>query len=80
MSAAMGRKNKTAARAKVLPRKTSDKNGAKKLFGDFLFEIGCEEIPAGMIAKAAQELQALLAKYLSEGGLVAESSSKNSIE
>jgi glycyl-tRNA synthetase beta chain len=76
----MGRKKKTAARAKVLPRKTGDKNGAKKLFGDFLFEIGCEEIPAGMIAKAAQELQALLAKHLSESGLVAESSSKNLIE
>ncbi len=43
---------------------------------DFLLEIGCEEIPAGMIARAAQELQATLEKYLSaenllEGGSVA---------
>jgi glycyl-tRNA synthetase beta chain len=80
VSPAMGVKKKTVARAKVPPRTTGDKNGAKNLFGDFLFEIGCEEIPAGMIAKAAQELQALLAKHLSESGLVAESSSKNSIE
>lgn len=32
--------------------------------GDLLFEIGCEEIPAGMIAKAASELQVILEKYL----------------
>src|SRR5574337_238457 len=31
---------------------------------DFLFEIGCEEIPAGMIARAASELQVILEKYL----------------
>ena len=30
---------------------------------DFLFEIGCEEIPAGMILKASRELKALLQKY-----------------
>jgi len=30
---------------------------------DLLFEIGCEEIPAGMIARAASELQVILEKY-----------------
>jgi glycyl-tRNA synthetase beta chain len=32
---------------------------------DFLFEIGCEEIPAGMLPGAMKELQAILEKYLS---------------
>jgi len=31
---------------------------------DFLFEIGCEEIPAGMLPGAAQELKVILDKYL----------------
>jgi glycyl-tRNA synthetase beta chain len=31
---------------------------------DFLFEIGCEEIPAGMLPGAARELQVILEKYL----------------
>src|ERR1700680_344080 len=35
-----------------------------KGFGDFLFEIGCEEIPAGVIARAAAELKQILEKYL----------------
>ena len=30
-----------------------------------LFEIGCEEIPAGMLPGAAQQLKVLLEKYLS---------------
>ena len=33
-------------------------------FGEFFLEIGCEEIPAGMIANAANELQVILKKYL----------------
>jgi glycyl-tRNA synthetase beta chain len=32
---------------------------------DFLFEIGCEEIPAGMLPGAAKELKVILEKYLS---------------
>ena len=32
---------------------------------DFLFEIGCEEIPAGMLPGAIQEFKAILEKYLS---------------
>ena len=48
--------------------------------GDFLFEIGCEEIPAGMILKASQELKAILAKHLSATGLVDEPTVEASIE
>jgi glycyl-tRNA synthetase beta chain len=51
-----------------------------KIFGEFLFEIGCEEIPAGMIQKAAQELKALLEKYFVAAGLVEEISSDTFIE
>ncbi len=32
--------------------------------GEFLFEIGCEEIPAGLLPKAANELKELLEKHL----------------
>src|SRR6201987_1058167 len=45
--------------------------------GDFLFEIGCEELPAGMIAKASNELKAILEKYFSTNGLI---DSSNRIE
>jgi glycyl-tRNA synthetase beta chain len=38
--------------------------------GDFLFEIGCEELPAGMIAKASSDLKAILEKYFSTNGLL----------
>ena len=47
---------------------------------DFLFEIGCEEIPAGMISKASQELKAILEKYFSTHGLVESSETFNAIE
>src|SRR5271170_449588 len=48
--------------------------------GDFLFEIGCEEIPAGMILKASRELKALLQKYFLANGLLDEKSAEASIE
>jgi len=48
--------------------------------GDLLFEIGCEEIPAGMILKASQELKAILVKHLSANGLVDEPTAQDSIE
>jgi glycyl-tRNA synthetase beta chain len=51
-----------------------------RLRGDLLFEIGCEEIPAGMILKASQELQAILLKHLSVNGLVDEPTAQESIE
>jgi glycyl-tRNA synthetase beta chain len=56
------------------------KSSAEKITGDFLFEIGCEEIPAAMISKAAQELKAILEKYLSTNRLVDEKSASDSIE
>jgi glycyl-tRNA synthetase beta chain len=37
---------------------------------DFLFEIGCEEIPAGMLPGAANELHVILEKYLTAYGLL----------
>ena len=48
--------------------------------GDFLFEIGCEEIPAGMIVKACRELNALLEKYFVANALLDEGSAASSIE
>jgi glycyl-tRNA synthetase beta chain len=41
-----------------------------ELRAELLLEIGCEEIPAGMIAKAAGELQVLLEKYLATESLL----------
>src|SRR2546427_770759 len=37
---------------------------------DFVFEIGCEEIPAGMLPGAAKELKAILEKYLTTYNLI----------
>src|SRR6202167_6673712 len=51
-----------------------------KTTGDLLFEIGCEEIPAGMIARAAAELKAILAKHLSAADLVDEPTVEGTIE
>lgn len=60
--------------------KAAGKNRPERLFGELLFEIGCEEIPAGMIAKACADLQAILAKHLAANGLMAESPSLTSVE
>jgi glycyl-tRNA synthetase beta chain len=46
------------------------KKKTSKVTGDLLFEIGCEEIPAEMIAKAAEELKAIFTKLLSAAELV----------
>src|SRR5277367_1805501 len=59
------------------------KDGMKKSLkgrGDFLSEIGCEEIPAGMIVKACGELKALLEKYLVVNALLDAGSASSSIE
>lgn len=40
---------------------------------DFLFEIGCEEIPAGMLPGAMKELQVILEKYLTTYNLKEDS-------
>src|ERR1700689_2698837 len=59
----------------------SSRDGERmKSRGDFLFEIGCEEIPAGMILKASQELKAILARHLSSTGLVDEPTVEATIE
>ncbi len=79
-SARKGKGSSSARGAKPARGNARGKKAAAKLFGDFLFEIGCEEIPAGMIAKASQELQELLAKNLSASGLIAQSSSNTSME
>src|ERR1700688_2469106 len=43
--------------------------GKEKATADFLFEIGCEEIPAGMLPGAMKELKVILEKYLSAHNL-----------
>lgn len=48
------------------------KSSAPEAHGDFLFEIGCEEIPAGMILRASQELKVILEKYFVGNGLLDE--------
>ena len=52
--------------------KTHAEASTRKSHGELLFEIGAEEIPAGMIAKAAGELKALLRAKLVETGLLEE--------
>jgi glycyl-tRNA synthetase beta chain len=51
-----------------------------KVTGELLLEIGCEEIPAGMIERAAAELKGLLAKHLVTARLVDEPTVEDSIE
>jgi glycyl-tRNA synthetase beta chain len=51
-----------------------------KVRGDLLLEIGCEEIPAGMIVKACAELKALLEKYFLSNALIEEGATASSIE
>lgn len=41
-----------------------------KQTADLLIEIGCEEIPAGMIEKASSEFKAILEKYLGSANLL----------
>lgn len=56
------------------------KASVKGITGDILFEIGCEEIPAGMFFKATQELKAILAKHLVGADLVDEPTVQEAIE
>src|ERR1700733_15367932 len=55
-----GANGKAKASAKARQEKATPTPG----FAEFFLEIGCEEIPAGMIANAANELQVTLKKYL----------------
>jgi len=52
----------------------------KKTRGDLLVEIGCEEIPAGMLALAAAEFKALLEKYLPAHRLIDPIADKSRLE
>ena len=70
---------KPAAKTQAQKSREAPK-AAEKIFGELLFEIGCEEIPAGMIAKAAEELQGILAKHLTANGLLSAASSESSVE
>ena len=66
--------------SKPAARQSRNKPLLARFGNDLLFEIGCEEIPAGMIARAAQELKAILATQLSTNGLVDEPTAQESIE
>jgi len=56
------------------------KHAAAPAVGDLLFEIGCEEIPAGMILKASHELKVILEKHLATNRLVDESTAHEAVE
>src|SRR5580658_2852637 len=66
----------------IAPSRVGLKNKAEaqKPRADFLLEIGCEEIPAGMIPKAAAELKAILVTHFSSHGLVDEPTVEESFE
>jgi glycyl-tRNA synthetase beta chain len=49
-----------------------EKSSASEANANFLLEIGCEEIPAGMILRASQELKVILEKYFVGNGLLDE--------
>src|ERR1039458_6581839 len=51
-------------------RDRNDRGFPMKGATDFLFEIGCEEIPSGMLPGAIKELQVILEKYLSTYNLL----------
>jgi len=73
MSVKVSKRRRGTERAKTVTSKPA------KPFGDLLFEIGCEEIPAAMIAKAASELKAILERHLIMNGLLEEKSAAASI-
>jgi glycyl-tRNA synthetase beta chain len=62
------------------PKSIPSKPSGSRVTGDLLFEIGCEEIPAGMILKASAELKAILQKYFATHGLLAEEQFGTSID
>src|SRR5882724_2553678 len=56
--------------AKKAPGKKSEAKPATEKRVEMLFEVGCEEIPAGMIARAESELRAGLEKQLTAENLM----------
>jgi glycyl-tRNA synthetase beta chain len=71
-AAAKAKTARSGAKAKSLKRGMAVRSGASPDTGHFLLEVGCEEIPAGMIAHAASELRVLLGKYLGASLLAEE--------
>jgi glycyl-tRNA synthetase beta chain len=73
--AARGKKARPAVKARPRParkpaaRRPIPASAARPGTGHFLLEVGCEEIPARMIAHAAAELRVLLGKYLGASSL-----------
>src|SRR5271163_3896330 len=61
-------------------KKANGSKVASKDRTDFILEIGCEEIPAGMIPKAATELKAILVTHFSSHALVDEPTVEASFE
>jgi len=66
-SSSKGQK-RNSARARSLGRRHPAANEPSKRV-ELLFEIGCEEIPAGMLPRAIAELQAILEKHLTAENL-----------
>jgi len=60
----MSAKSASARKKGRYLREAANKEQAKAGFAELFLEVGCEEIPAGMIAGAAKELQVILNKYL----------------
>jgi glycyl-tRNA synthetase beta chain len=54
---------------KPAPKSSSNTSAEKRL--ELLFEIGCEEIPAGMLARAEEELKVNIEKLLTAENLIA---------
>ncbi|HWF40113.1 MAG TPA: glycine--tRNA ligase subunit beta [Candidatus Acidoferrales bacterium] len=74
-------KRAAAASSKPSTKARASQKGPKaRQFGELLFEIGCEEIPAGMLAKACGELQEILARKLVDRGLLAGAPGETSVE
>ena len=69
---------KRSSKSKTSPRDVKKSSNIE--FGDFLFEIGCEEIPAGMIARASQELKVSLEKYFLANVLLESARASKAIE
>jgi glycyl-tRNA synthetase beta chain len=60
---------KRAKKKTASPRRSARPRRPAPTTGHFLLEIGCEEIPARMIARASEELQVLLGKYVATHSL-----------
>ena len=52
---------------KILIKSMSSKSGSRRL--ELLFEVGAEEIPAGMLPRAVAELKSILEKHLAAESL-----------